>query len=647
MMLIDREKLMQAKETLADRNAELMAEALGLNYDEKKMRACCCFHAENTPSLIYNPKNYTFHCFGCQKTVDLIDVLMLGGMTYLEAAAKLFDLADMKYSFGEMKVKTKHQYRYPKEVVCSSREAAEKYLARRKISPKTMDHADVREDAQGNVVFNFYDTNDVLTMVKYRPSHKTRKGEHKTWCQKDADTANLLFNMNRVNVSCPLLVTEGEIDCLSAIEAGYPNAVSVPLGAGNTQWIEENWDWLEQFPEIILCTDNDECGVKLQKEAVFRLGSWRTKVVDIPHTAVTAKGETVPVKDLNEILFYLGKQAVLDLILNAKDSPVDSVCDFSDIHNVDLDELDGITTGIHPLDKSLMKLFYGTFNIVTGVNGSGKSSFLSQLVCQSLEQNKNVFLYSGELPNFQMKNWINFVLSGQRHVKQYQFCDSKYYKVQPEAQKKINEFYRGRLFIYKDGHPHTVTALLKSMEDTARKYGAKLLIIDNLTAVNLECSDNAKYEKQAMFVNDLIDFAKKFNVCVVLVVHPHKLETMRRMTKMDIQGMSAIIDLAHRILSLYRVTEADKRGKPKKNGKGWFVKPIRFDVLCDILKDRMMGFEGQSAGLYYDRPSRRFFTNEADLDFSYAWDKAPPQGALPFPPPQLARNDETEVFGDE
>lgn len=113
-------------------------------------------------------------------------------------------------------------------------------------------------------MFNYYDTNDVLTLVKYRPSHKIdkSKGEVKTWCQKDADTSPILFNMNRVNVDSPLLICEGEIDCASAIEAGFTNAVSVPLGAGNFHWIEHNWDWLEQFTDIIVCADNDEAGQK-------------------------------------------------------------------------------------------------------------------------------------------------------------------------------------------------------------------------------------------------------------------------------------------------------------------------------------------------------------------------------------------------
>ena len=113
-----------------------------------------------------------------------------------------------------------------------------------KISPHTIDYADVRQDGEGNAVFNYYDTNDVLTMVKYRPSRKVKKGENKCWCQKGADTTPLLFNMNRINTTVPLLICEGEPDCLSAIEAGFTNAVSVPLGSTNFHWIEENWDFL-------------------------------------------------------------------------------------------------------------------------------------------------------------------------------------------------------------------------------------------------------------------------------------------------------------------------------------------------------------------------------------------------------------------
>lgn len=641
---VDLELIEQAKEKLGDENAVIIAKELGLEkFDKHNLKALCCFHSEKTPSFVYNRKIHKFHCFGCSKNADVIDAFMHDGMTYIEAVKKLFSITDTPYSFGEHRVKTKRDYRYPKEVKCENRSKAEAYLSLRKISPQTMDYADVREDNEGNIVFNFYDTNDVLTMVKYRPSRKVNKGENKTWCQKGADTAHILFNMNRINTDAPLIICEGEIDCLSLIECGFYNSVSVPLGAGNTHWVNENWDWLDQFNEIIICADNDEAGMKMQKDVVYRLGSWRTKFVNIPYY-IERDGMRVPVKDINEVLYHFGKEKVSELVLGAQDTPVDSVVDFSDITNVDLDDIDGIETGIKDLDRNLMKLFYGTFNIITGVNGSGKSSFLSQLIAQSVEQDKNVFLYSGELPNFQSKNWINYIFAGQRNLDMCRYNDTVFWKVKSEALREINVHYREKIYIYKDDQDHKAASILRSMEENARRYGAKLFIIDNLTSVNLENNDNNKYEKQAEFVNNLIAFAKRFNVTVCLVVHPHKIETMRRLTKMDVQGISAIIDLAHRIISLYRVTEADKKGQPKLKGEGWFKEPVSYDVLCDVLKDRMLGREGATVGLYYDRPSRRFFTSEDDLDMNFSWDKKTYDTPLPYPPPQLKAD--PEAFGE-
>jgi twinkle protein len=644
-LIIEKEVILKAKEKLGDDNFSNIMSALGIEeFDDKNKKACCPFHNEKTASFIYNPKSYSMHCFGCGTNVDIIDAFMQGGCTYLEAVQKLMALANIKYSFGEMSVKTKHQYKYPKEVICDNKDKACEYLAKRGISKTTIDYADVRQDEYGNIVFNFYDLNDVLTTVKYRPSHKVKKGEDKTWAQKGADTSPVLFNMNKINTSSPLLICEGEIDCLTAIEAGYLNSVSVPFGAGNYTWMEECWDWLQQFEKIIICSDNDTAGLKMQKEVIYRLGTWRTMVIDIPTFYENEDGRKIAIKDLNEVLYYFGKEKVMEIIVNAKDSPIDSIVDYSDIEDVNLEDIDGIKIGIKEIDKELMRLFYGTFNVVTGINGSGKTSFLSQVICQALEQDKNTWFYSGELPNHQTKNWINFILTGQRHLKQYQDDEAIYWRAPKEVKEKLNDFYRDRLFIYKDGQSRKASELLKSMEEVVRKNGVKLLIIDNLTALNLEANDNNKYEKQADLITDLIDFAKKFNVVVIMVVHPHKMDMTRRMDKMDIQGAMALSDLAHRVVSLYRVSEKDKQGEQKINGQGWKKEPIKYDVLFDVLKDRMRGSEGKSIGLYYDKPSRRFFAGLKDLDYQYKWDDSLHNSPLPYPPEQL--NDYAdEVFG--
>ena len=100
-MLIEKTDIEKAKDNLGDNNAFLMAELLGLeNFDDKNLKACCPYHNEDTASFIYNKKNKTFHCFGCNKTVDIIDVLMEKGNTFLEAARYLFEKANIAYSFG-------------------------------------------------------------------------------------------------------------------------------------------------------------------------------------------------------------------------------------------------------------------------------------------------------------------------------------------------------------------------------------------------------------------------------------------------------------------------------------------------------------------------------------------------------------------
>lgn len=633
-MIVDATTIKKAKEKLGDKNAELIIKALHVeNYDAKNKKACCPFHDEDTPSFIYNNKAHNFHCFGCSKTVDLLDALMLDGKTFVEATSELFELADINYSFGEHKVKTQRDYKYPKEVPLGDKKETYEYLKTRHISEATADYLDIRQDGKGNMVFNYYDTNDVLTTVKYRPHKRIQKGEIKTWCQPEADTTPILFNMNRINPSKPLLITSGELDCASAIEAGYTNAVSIPFGDQNTHWVRECWDFLEQFPSIIICHDNDSSGIKYSKEIMPRLGSWRCKIAQVPEFFTKNSGEKVPIKDLNQTLVLLGKEKVLDLILNAQDTPIPSVQDFSDVEDIDLSDIDGIYTNIKEIDKSIMRLFFGTLNLVSGKPGSGKTSFLSQLACQALDQDYNTWMYSRELPAYMAKNWINFILSGNRHLKKYQdYHGAEYFKVTPEAKKKIDGHYRGRLYFYKDEYDNAVDLIESSMIDSARKYGCKLFIIDNLTTINLHSNDSDKYEKQTEFVNRLIQFAMRYNVCVILVVHPKKLNEENGYLDMyDLSGTSNLPNLAHRTFGMNRITPQQKEGILKQNGTGWKTEPIEYDVVINVIKDRMRGVNGVEFGLHYDKASRRFYSSPEEYDWQYAWDDNIYQDQLLYP----------------
>lgn len=644
-MQIDREAILQAKEKLGDRNAQIIVEELGItDFDEKNMKCCCPFHQEDHASFIYNKKAFNFRCFGsCGRSYDILDVFMYKGATYAEACKKLFELAEMPYSFGELGVKTKRHYRYPHEVPCTDKSKVYAYFEQRKISRETLDALDVRQDSEGNAVFNYYDTNDVLTMVKYKPSHKVQHGQAKCWCQQNSDTAPLLFNMNRINVNSPLLICEGEPDCLSAIEAGFKNAVSVPLGSSNLHWIDENLEWLDQFESIIICADNDDAGVKMQKECVPRLGSWRTKVVDIPAIPI---GNTERVtKDLNEILYVCGKDKVLELILDAKDSPVPSVADLSDVEPTEYEDVDGVTTGLKAIDDELMRLFFGTLTIVSGQPGSGKSSLLTQLACNSLDNDIGTWLFSGELPNGVEKSWFNYIFAGPRNITDaISRRGNPYKKISTTTLAEINKTYKGRWHIYRDDYDNTLDKLIASMTDTVRKYGARCLILDNFMCIDTETSEE-ELRSQTDTIKKLIEFAKKYQVAVILVCHPRKMDAGTNVGIYDIAGTSNIVNLAHRTIGLRRVTDAERENAAKYSEKRRQL--LKYDVIVTIVKDRMFGRQNIDVGLYYDPASRRFFGDMDEYDRRFSWDKKEYKEPLPLPPQLLAeeRASEDEAFG--
>ena len=644
-MQIDREAILQAKEKLGDRNAQIIVEELGItDFDEKNMKCCCPFHQEDHASFIYNKKAFNFRCFGsCGRSYDILDVFMYKGATYAEACKKLFELAEMPYSFGELGVKIKRHYRYPHEVPCTDKSKVYAYFEQRKISRETLDALDVRQDSEGNVVFNYYDTNDVLTMVKYKPSHKVQHGQAKCWCQQNSDTAPLLFNMNRINVNSPLLICEGEPDCLSAIEAGFKNAVSVPLGSSNLHWIDENLEWLDQFESIIICADNDDAGVKMQKECVPRLGSWRTKVVDIPAIPIGNTGRVT--KDLNEILYVCGKDKVLELILDAKDSPVPSVADLSDVEPTEYEDVDGVTTGLKAIDDELMRLFFGTLTIVSGQPGSGKSSLLTQLACNSLNNDISTWLFSGELPNGVEKSWFNYIFAGPRNITDaISRRGNPYKKISTTTLAEINKTYKGRWHIYRDDYDNTLDKLIASMTDTVRKYGARCLILDNFMCIDTETSEE-ELRSQTDTIKKLIEFAKKYQVAVILVCHPRKMDAGTNVGIYDIAGTSNIVNLAHRTIGLRRVTDAERENAAKYSEKRRQL--LKYDVIVTVVKDRMFGRQNIDVGLYYDPASRRFFSDMDEYDRRFSWDKKEYKEPLPLPPQLLAeeRASEDEAFG--
>ena len=649
-MLIDREAIQQAKEQLGDRNADLMQEILQMEkYNPQRKLGCCPNpdHDDHNPSCSYDPKRHLFHCFSCGYTIDLVSAYMLSGMSFTDACRKLFAEAGYQYDFSEIDRHVKQRdYRYPKPKYAENRDKVNAYWRGRGISEKTLDYVDIQEDPDGNTLFQYYDLTDTLVTVKVR-SHNTKDAGHRFWHLKDSDHMDILFNMNRINPEQPLIITCGEGDCMTAVECGF----SINGGEKNHNWIANCWEWLQQFHEIILVPDNDDTGKQWLKTVRTRLGEYRIKVADVGITVTPIGQDPKEINDLNELYCTCGREAVQLVINEAKDSEIPSIVDYADVKKFDMSEVAGVTTGIADMDEALDKFYMGSTTVLTGTAGSGKTSLLSTLICKAVEQDFPVFVYSGELSNPSLKSWIDYVHAGRRGLNQYEKTVGHgfYYRVRNDVAQKINEFYKGKIFFYKDSFDQKVSHIMQTAESVVRKYGVRFLVFDNLTSMDLENDDNNKYQKQEEFIRNIVSFATQWDVCCVVVLHPKKMDMYRKMSIFDLQGVSAAVNLTHRVLALYRVRPEEKKGKMMKSKGGWVQEPIPYDVTIEVLKDRFGSGAGKTIGLYYDVPSKRFYDTLDTLDHQYQWDADSDYKGVPLPyeTPSLveAENYDLEVLG--
>lgn len=182
------------------------------------------------------------------------------------------------------------------------------------------------------------------------------------------------FGQHLFNSGKRLVVTEGEIDCLTVSQIGgnrYP-VVSIPNGCQSAKKIfNENLEWLNNFEEVIVMFDMDEPGRKAVEDVCRILPYGKLKIANLP------------LKDPNECLMAHRAGAVLDAIFQAKSYKPDGIVNGDELWEVLRDEPDteqGYTLPWDiPLQEKTQGLRKGELIVITAGTGVGKTTFVRQI----------------------------------------------------------------------------------------------------------------------------------------------------------------------------------------------------------------------------------------------------------------------------
>ena len=488
----------------------------------------------------------------------------------------------------------------------TTKDKAVEYFAGRGISEKIVKQYSIgqRKDDDSILVIPFFDTDGVMRFIKYRRT-QAKEGQNKEWCEPGCRP--ILFGMDQCDPARgPLVMTEGQIDSLSVVEAfdGQVNAVSVPLGMNGFTWVPYCWDFLGRFDELIVFGDHEKGRITLLADMVKRFHGIVKHVREEDYKGC---------KDANEILTKHGADAVRYAVSNAVAMPIPEITQIADVERLGVDDTERISTGLRPLDNIIGGFSPRRLILLTGKRGNGKSTLAIQFGAEALEQGLNVMIYSGEMENKTVKNWLDRQLAGKHNVVEHQDRSSGYkqYFVKDDAADKIEEWYRDRAYLYNseivtDGRE--TSKLIEIAKKAITVYGCRMIILDNLMSAILKdmaSEQTDMYLKQALFVHSLVDMAKKFGVIVVLVVHPRKGKP-GEFDNDDISGSSNITDQADIILNYATPDSRDTSNA---------------DRLLTVTKNRIDGHLNKDGiPLWYEDSSKRISALNGLFDKQYGWE---------------------------
>lgn len=392
--------------------------------------------------------------------------------------------------------------------------------------------------------------------------------------------------------------------CDSAIEVQHivNNAVCLPIG-GEWDDVVKCRPFFELFPYVVIVTPNAFARERLVKELAPRLATSNVYVIE----DAGFRG----CKTIQEYIDAYGHDHLLDIYNGAVELPAYGILDLSEVETRDLTRVPRTLSGFDRLDKSIGGFFAGELSVWTGKRGIGKSTILSQLLLNAIDQGHKVCAYSGELDRAQFREWTYLQAAGPEHIgyRDDPLTGKRLPTVNPQVDKLISEWLHERFWLFdlERNTRHDPEAILGQFTYAKMRYGVDVFLVDNIMSVDFDYKRDADFNRiQSKFTQTLAAFAKRQHVHVHLVVHPRKSSSGKagEVTADDVHGSGDITNRADNVFFL-TTRAAEEAQKP----------------MLVTLKNRDFGSK-INQWLDFDKKSRRFFPIGGDPRKTMGWEMA-------------------------
>ena len=446
----------------------------------------------------------------------------------------------------------------------------------------------VKTDSMGTITNHYYPYHDKQGS---KIATKTRYTKSKEFSVQGNTHQAGLFGEHLFSKSKFIIITEGEIDCLSAYQMFYTGKYETPVVsikhgvASAVKDIKNSLEWLEQFQNIIINFDNDEQGKEGALKIAELFSPGKCKIMYLPQEFKDASDCLVKNKiQIYTQAFWNAKRFAPDGIINANTL-------FDDIIKP------SVQSFVQYPFEGLNKMTYGlrASELVTFTSGSGlgKTQVIRELIHHLLKQTKDNLglLMLEENPIVTSKGIMSIEANQRLHLPDVHISKEEWQKHFDATTGS------GRVFLFDHFGSNTIDNIISRVRYLAKGLDCKYIIIDHVSIIVSDQSHGDERKALDEIMTRLRTLVQETGIAMIVVSHlrrpdgkGHEEGAVTSLSQL--RGSASIGQLSDMVIGLERDAQHED---PE----------IRHTTRVRVLKNRFSGITGPCCDLKYDMDTGR------------------------------------------